>query len=187
LRSPTASWLVASSPSRVASPVAPLNQTNGTHISSPSESRPVAGHQKNRLSLTFLRKGSVSDSREGRQTSKAAVDDEDLQSNATSARSRSKDAGKQHRLSFLHHTSTNESFPLPPPKELSSQTKSQTQSHRSQSSERRPETGKSEQLNSHSLSDRAGRVRKRLSLLHIGKKPSKASVKSRHDATLVEE
>ncbi|KAF2803496.1 uncharacterized protein BDZ99DRAFT_426873 [Mytilinidion resinicola] len=188
LRSPTASWLVASEPSRGASPVAaPLSQTNGTHVTSSSDARPTPGHQKNRLSLTFLKKGSVSEQQEGRQNSKTAVDEEDTQSNAASSRSRSKDAGKQHRLSFLHHTPTNESLPQPPATQAPSQAKSQTQSHRSQSSERRPETGRSEQSSNQSFGDRVGNVRKRLSLLHIGKKPSKASVKGRYDETLTEE
>jgi len=187
MRSPTTSWLAASPPSLVTSPIAPpTNHINGTQTSVVPEIKP-GRHEKNRLSLTFLKRGSVSEPREGRKQTKPAVEEDvENQSNRESSRSRSKDAGK-HRLSFLHQTSTNESAPAPSQPQNQSLVQTQTQSRSSQSIDRRPETSKSEQSSSHSFGNRVGSVRKRLSLLHIGKKASKNSVKGRFDETLAEE
>lgn len=187
VRSPTSSWLAASSPSLVTSPaVSPANHINGTQPSVLPEIKP-GRHEKNRLSLTFLKRGSMSESREGRKPAKPAVEEDvENQSNRASSRSRSKDTGK-HRLSFLHHASTNESAPAPSQSPNQGLTQTQSRSSGSQSAERRPDTGKSEQSSSHSFGTRVGSVRKRLSLLHIGKKASKNSVKGRVDETLAEE
>lgn len=187
MRSPTTSWLAASSPSLVTNPIAPpINHINGTQTSVVPEIKP-GRHEKNRLSLTFLKRGSVGEPREGRKQTKPAVEEDvENQSNRASSHSGSKDTGK-HRLSFLHQTSTNESAPAPSQPQNQSLVQTQTQSRSSQSIDRRPETSKSEQSSSHSFGNRVGSVRKRLSLLHIGRKASKNSVKGRLDETLAEE
>jgi dedicator of cytokinesis protein 3 len=187
MRSPTTSWLAASSPSLVTSPIAPpTNHSNGTQTSVVPEIKP-SRHEKNRLSLTFLKRSSVSEPREGRKQTKPAVEEDvENQSNRASSHSGSKDTGK-HRLSFLRQTSTNESAPAPSQPQNQSLVQTQIQSRSSQSIDRRPETSKSEQSSSHSFGNRVGSVRKRLSLLHIGRKASKNSVKGRLDETLAEE
>ncbi|KAF2105524.1 hypothetical protein BDV96DRAFT_360065 [Lophiotrema nucula] len=193
LRSPTGSWLAAATdPSRVASPTPALSpQVNGTpRVASPIPDGRPARQDKKRRSLAFFKGGSISEPQTEKKPEKIVDDQVDIASITTSSRSRSKDNSKNRlSLSFLAPTSpTPEALPqMPNP---ISQTISQSTSHaslskasRSQSRESRPDTSKSDKSDHH----RKGSMRKRLSILNIGKKPSKSSVKGRVDDTLAEE
>lgn len=189
IRSPTGSWLAAAtSPSRVASPVSnPIPQVNGTRVSSPvSEARP-ARQDKKRLSLAFFSKSGSTDEAPPEKERKAEKptkeEHPDAASTTASSRSRSKDTTKNRlSLSFLAPTSpTPEALPHFP-----SQQSLKQANNRGQSIDSRPETsksGKSEKSDHH----RKGSVKKRLSILNIGKKSSKSSVRGRVDDTLAEE
>lgn len=124
-----------------------------------SDSR-ATRHDKNRLSLTFLKRSSTSQPfNEGRKVNGVILDEMDGDTDTLTSRSRSKDHGAGHRLSFLHGTQTNDS--------------SGGASQRSMSIER-PKTSRSESSQSQSISDRmTGNVKKRFSMLNIGKKASK--------------
>jgi dedicator of cytokinesis protein 3 len=187
LRSPTGSWLaMATSPSRVASPLPTTTpQVNGTTGTPPSnETRPLR-QDKKRLSLSFFSKGDVTTEKE-RKPEKKTSEDFDTASTTTTSRSRSKDTSK-NRLSFLAQTS-------PPPEALPSFPHSASQNSlalaqsRGQSIDGRPATSKSgKSEKSENRKGSGSSVKKRLSLMGIGKKSSKSSVKSRVDNTLVEE
>lgn len=193
LRSPTGSWLAAAtSPSQITSPVTITSpQANGS-IGTPAatETRPVR-QDKKRLSLSFFTKGDISPEKERRSEKQSTEDQFDTASTTTTttttSRSRSKDTAR-NRLSFLASTS-------PPPEALPTFPHSASQhslalAHsRAQSTDNsRPVTsksGKSEKVES--KKGTGSSVKKRLSLMGIGKKSSKSSVKSRVDNTLVEE
>jgi dedicator of cytokinesis protein 3 len=188
LRSPTGSWLAAAtSPSRVASPVPIASpQINGT-IGAPAatETRPVR-QDKKRLSLSFFTKGDIAPDKERKAEKQTTEDYLDTASTTTSSRSRSKDTAR-NRLSFLAPNS-------PPPEALptfphsSSQHSLALAQSRGQSIDGRPVTGKSGKgEKAESKKGTGSSVKKRLSLMGIGKKSSKSSVKSRVDNTLVEE
>ncbi|ORY11651.1 hypothetical protein BCR34DRAFT_483858 [Clohesyomyces aquaticus] len=191
LRSPTGSWLVnATSPTRsiVTSPIsATANQVNGTRVvSPPPEGRP-ARQDKKRLSLAFFKGGSTTEPQADKKAEKQAPEEQSdaVSTSASSRRSRSKDNNK-HRLSWLNHASP-DPVPVPPRSQSISQTSlTQSQSQRSQSTDARPETSKSGKSDK-SDHQKKGSMRKRLSILNIGKKSSKTSVKSRMDDTLTEE
>ena len=128
---------------------------------------------KARLSLTFLKRGNLSDHRaNGTKASgiptNAEEDTASTPSIATStARSRSK-----NRLSFLHgdHHSTSDN---------AQRNNSLVSNERPTTSTNRSELSKSEKPHNTSLVDRVGSVKKRLSVLGIGRKASKLNVKSR--------
>ena len=188
LRSPTGSWLAAAtSPSRVASPVPIASpQGNGTIANTAtSETRPVR-QDKKRLSLSFFTKGDISPEKERKPEKQTPEEYLDAASTTASSRSRSKDTSK-NRLSLLASTS-------PPPEALPTFPHSASQhslalAHsRAQSIDGRPVTGKSgKSEKAESKKSASSSVKKRLSLMGIGKKSSKSSVKSRVDNTLVEE
>jgi dedicator of cytokinesis protein 3 len=200
MRSPTNSWL----PNSVTSPligsptfIAP-NQANGTRMRSPTSTseRPIR-HQK-RLSLAFF-KGSATEVSDKKSTKtefkseKAVTAEEtmDAASTTTSSRSRSKDRSRANRLSlnFLAPMSSPvealPAFPVQQPRKSSSRSRSQS---RGQSMDSRPETSRSMTSESSENKKKGSSVRKRLSLLHIGKKSSKGSVRGRDmNDTLMEE
>ena len=201
MRSPTNSWL----PTSVTSPligsptfVTP-NQANGTRMRSPtSTSEQPIRHQK-RLSLAFF-KGSateISDTKPTKAAHKAekAITAEELldaESTTTSSRSRSKDRSRANRLSlnFLAPISPPvEALPAFPVQQVRDKSGSRSRSEsRSQSIDSRPETSKSMTSESSEHKKKGSSVRKRLSLLHIGKKSSKTSVRGRGmNDTLMEE
>ncbi|KAF2470693.1 uncharacterized protein BDR25DRAFT_342964 [Lindgomyces ingoldianus] len=188
MRSPTGSWLVnAASPSLVTSPASvPTNHVNGTRVASPPPEGRPARQDKKRLSLAFFKGGSTSEHQTDRKPEKQAAEEQvDAVSTTTSSRSRSKE-NSRHRLSFLNLASP-EAIPLPPSSQSISQNSlGQTHSQRSQSTDARPETSKSGKSDK-SDHQKKGGMRKRLSILNIGKKTSKTSVKSRVDDTLTEE
>jgi len=192
--SPTDSWLPTTTSPRRGSPV-PIspNQVNGTRVKSPGSDRP-ARQDKKRLSLAFF-KASTSENSEHKPSKaeptaeKPAAEELDAESSRASSRSRSKDRSKNRlSLSFLAPTSPPvEALPAFPGKQSNQNGGGSSVQSRSQSIDSRPETsksGKSEKSEHH----RKGSVRKRLSILQIGKKSSKNSVKARSaDDTLVEE
>ncbi|KAF2732052.1 hypothetical protein EJ04DRAFT_578675 [Polyplosphaeria fusca] len=190
LRSPTGSWLVAATAtSRVTSPTpAPPSQVNGARVTSPTpEQRPVR-QDKKRRSLAFF-KGPASETKSDKKSDKQVIDEQlDDVSVTASSRSRSKDTGK-NRISL--------SSPISPPLEALPQIRNHSISHstsnysldqvsRTHTSEARPDTSKSGKSEK-SDNQKKGGMRKRLSILNIGKKPSKSSVKGRRDDILVEE
>lgn len=198
VRSPTGSWLAAAtSPSRVASPTpnsAP--QVNGARASPPTEVRP-ARQDKKRLSLAFFSKGTTGDTtgeKEHKAEKKSTEDHLDAASTTTSSRSRSKETTKNRlSLSFLAPNSPPpEALPHFPSQAASQQSLGQGSS-RSQGVDGRPETsksgksGKSGKSEKSELHRRGGSMKKRLSVLGIGKKTSKNNVKGRVDDTLAEE
>lgn len=197
IRSPTGSWLASTA--SVAQPAfsvsSPSSQVNGTKARSPTrEGGRPARQDKKRRSLAFFRGGSTSEAPSDVKPEKPAADPQqsDAASTNASSRSRSKDNSKsQNRisLSFLGPTSpTPEALPHFP-SQHSSQQSLNMQHRRSQSTERRPATGKSGKSGKSEKSEhhRKGSVRKRLSILNIGKKSSKTNVKGRVGDTLTEE
>ncbi|KAH7117123.1 hypothetical protein B0J11DRAFT_109624 [Dendryphion nanum] len=194
-----------------------ITQVNGTRVTSPTptvESRP-ARQDKKRLSLAFFKGGSATEVQSERKSDKQVkdeLDQLDSVSIATSSRSRSKDrkglrnrsrskgeskAANRLSLSFLAPSSPPpealpQSFPLPPQSASQSQHSLSKINSRTQSVEKRPETSKSsksvksEQQNG-KTSSTGGSMRKRLSILKIGKKSSKSSFKSKMGSTLAEE
>ncbi|KAF2460451.1 hypothetical protein BDY21DRAFT_369462 [Lineolata rhizophorae] len=167
-KSPSTSWFVNSpTPPKAPSPVPAPSHIRETSVGqSNSDGRPVR-HEKNRMSLTFLKRGSFME-RESRKESRPSVDHDD----GNSSRSRSKDAGRK-RLSFL-------------PSNAEGMISRQSSVTRSHSTDERPDTGKTD-LSSSQTVDRVGSVKKRLSLLNIGKKSSKNSVKGRMGESVAEE
>ncbi|KAF2190578.1 hypothetical protein K469DRAFT_623793 [Zopfia rhizophila CBS 207.26] len=184
VRSPTGSWLAAATSPLVTSPASgPPTQVNGTKVTSPTSDGRPARQDKKRLSLAFFKGGSTSEAQLERKPDKQPAEEQvDAVSTTASSRSRSKDNNK-HRLSFLNPSSTSESMPAPPSQSSSQPSLTQTQSR---SSDARPDTSKSGRSEK-SDNQRKGSVRKRLSILNIGKKSSKSSVKGRVDAILAEE
>jgi hypothetical protein len=203
MRSPTDSWLPTSVTSQLRdSPtfITP-NQANGTRVRSATSTsdRPVR-HQKRR-SLAFF-KGSATEISETKptkaelKTERAATAEEllDAESTTTSSRSRSKDRNRASRLSlsFLAPISPPiEALPAYPVQEARDKSGSRSRSgsqSRSQSIDSRPETSKSIKSEISEHKKKGGSVRKRLSLLNVGKKSSKSSVRGRGmDDTLTEE
>ncbi len=185
MRSPTGSWLAAAtSPARVASPVPnsapPINGTKGTPL--PSETR-RARQDKKKLSLAFFRGDAALDKYQ-KHDKQAPEDPVDSASATASSRSLSKDRGKNGPTS-----------PPPPSSiealprirhEASQHSLARSQSH-GQSIDGRPMTGKSGRSEKSEHQKTANSMRKRLSLLKIGKKSSRSSVKSHAGNTLVEE
>lgn len=136
---------------------------------------------KKRLSLSFFSKGDASPDKERKPERQTTDDHAETESVTASSRSRSKDTAK-NRLSFLGATS-------PPPEALPAFPPSGSQhSLRGQSIDGRPVTSKSgKSEKSEGKKGTASSVKKRLSLMGIGKKSSKSSVRSRVDNALVEE
>jgi len=207
MRSPTGSWIVsAPSVTLVPSPAAaPTIQTNGTRVASPPPNGRVARQDKKRLSLSFFKSNTAAEPQELQKPAAHSAEVEiDAVSTAASSRSRSKDTGK-HRLSFLNSGGGPEAVPAPPlappPPAVPVQQQVAKQKQQVFVSEKgrvsldveasRPKTSKSEtNEDQRSLggSSRKGSVRKRLSLLHIGKKGGKGSGKRSGGVdTLVEE
>jgi dedicator of cytokinesis protein 3 len=192
LRSPTGSWLAAAtSRSQIASPTPDETQVNGDRGASPVLNGRPSRQDKKRLSLAFLTKEFLMgepDKEKEKETKaeKPSVDDDT--STTVSSRSRSKETHTRNRLSlsFLNHT------PSSPQPEALPSFPSQSQPNRSdgslqrQTSQKRPETIKS-QKSDKSLSSRTDSVKKRLSFMNMSKKSSKSSVRGRVDDTLVEE
>jgi dedicator of cytokinesis protein 3 len=193
LRSPTGSWLAAAtSRSQIASPTPDETQVNGDRGASPVLNGRPSRQDKKRLSLAFLTKEFLmgepdkEKEKETKAEKPSAVDDDT--STTVSSRSRSKETHTRNRLSlsFLNHT------PSSPQPEALPSFPSQSQPNRSdgslqrQTSQKRPETIKS-QKSDKSLSSRTDSVKKRLSFMHMSKKSSKSSVRGRVDDTLVEE
>jgi dedicator of cytokinesis protein 3 len=146
------------------------------------ETRPVR-QDKKRLSLSFFSKGDAAPDKERKPDRQTADDNVETESMTASSRSRSKDTAK-NRLSFLGATSPPpEALPAFPPSDGNSLAHS-----RGQSIDGRPLTSKSgKSEKSEGRKGTASSVKKRLSLMGIGKKSSKSSVRSRVDNTLVEE
>lgn len=216
VRSPTGSWLAATaSAANLLTSSGHETQVNGTRVTSPTptvESRP-ARQDKKRLSLAFFKSGSsieVQPERKPEKNGKDEYDQLDAVSIATSSRSRSKDRkGLRNRsrskgeakssnrlsLSFLAPSSPPvealpQSFPIQSHSASHSQHSLSQVTSKPQSTEKRPETSKSvksaksEQQNPKSG---GGGMRKRLSILNIGKKSSKSSFKGKAAGTLQEE
>lgn len=195
VRSPTGSWLAATavSPPQVTSPaVASASQVNGTRVVSPPPEKRPARQDKKRLSLAFFKGGSTSETPSEPKVEKPTTEEQpiDTVSTTTSSRSRSKDNTKTSNrmsLSFLASPTSPPIEALPRfPSQPSSQHSLSQGLSRSQSTDKRPETSKSGKSEK-SDHTRRGSVRKRLSILNIGKKSSKNSVKGRVDDTLAEE
>jgi hypothetical protein len=191
VRSPAGSWMAAShtTPHAKSAPAPMSDHTNDAKVASrPMEGRP-ARQDKRRLSLAFFKGGAASEVLPERKAERAHGEPQsDAMSTPPSTRSRSRDnskSGPRLSLSFLGPGS-----PAPDalprfPTEPSSH--SPRQAHRrSQSTDRRPPTSKSGKSEK-SDHQRKGSVRKRLSMLNIGKKSSKSSVKGRVTGTLAEE
>jgi hypothetical protein len=191
MQSPTGSWIVSNTPSPlVTSPaVVPIIQANGTRVVSPPPNGRPARQDKKRLSIGFFKSTTPAEPQETRKSGNPAREEDiDTTSNATSTRSRSKDTSK-HRLSWLNPSSTNESMPPPPapPAQAPRQQAFSVEKGPRSQSIARTDTTKSEKSEHHSITSKKGSVRKRLSMLHIGKKSSKNSVKGRMEDTLAEE
>ncbi|KAI9677148.1 MAG: hypothetical protein M1829_002722 [Trizodia sp. TS-e1964] len=140
----------------------------------PNEQRPrETRHEKNRLSLSFLKRQPAESSSSHRTNGvpKSSGPDDETSSQTTS-RSRSKST----RRSFL------EREPEPHTPQSSRNNSISAEASRRSTSSNRPKTSQS---NVNSIGSRVGSVRRRLSLLKIGKKNSKVSVKV--DSDLVEE
>lgn len=136
---------------------------------------------KSRLSLTFLKRGTANDHRghASKVNGTPPQADEETASNPSNAASLS--GRNKSRLSFLHGSNTGHS-----------QSDELQRNNSVLSSDRQAGAVKSEVKSDRSgnstLVDRVGSVRKRLSVLGIGKKASKASVKPRlEDDSLLEE
>lgn len=160
--SQTSSWINSQSRAASTTPTPQQPQLLKQNMTMPLSDARATRQEKNRLSLTFLKRGSVSQPfMDGKRLNSISGEDVDDADTATT-RSRSKDHGQgglSHRLSFLHGTTTNDS--------------STGTSRRSMSMER-PKTSRSESSQSQSISDRmTGNVKKRFSMLNIGKKASK--------------
>ncbi|KAF2205630.1 hypothetical protein GQ43DRAFT_477220 [Delitschia confertaspora ATCC 74209] len=177
LSSPTSPSLVASSTS------APAALANGTKLSSP-----VSEEHKKRPSLAFFKSIPSRDSQETPKIGHAIEVQMESISKTSSSRGRSKSTSKP-RLS-LHQESPVKALPTPPPQARHQHTPShfsQGKGLRSQI-EARPETSMSDKSENQGYgSGRKGSMRKRLSMMGIGKKASKNSVKGRVEDTLVEE
>ncbi|KAL0260375.1 Deoxycytidine kinase 1 [Diplodia seriata] len=161
--SQTSSWINSQSRAASTTPTPQQPQLLKQSTTMPVSDSRASRQEKHRLSLTFLKRSSVSQPfMEGRKLYVVNGDDADNDEDTGPPRSRSKDHGQgglSHRLSFLHGTTTNES--------------SGGASQRSMSIER-PKTSRSESSQSQSISDRmTGNVKKRFSMLNIGKKASK--------------
>lgn len=166
---------------------------------------------KKRLSLAFFKSGSsteVQSERKPEKNGKDEYDQLDAISIATSSRSRSKDRkGLRNRsqskgdgkssnrlsLSFLAPSSPPlealpQTFPLPP--QSASQSQHSLNHNQSPIQEKRPETSKSvksAKSEQPTTKSSGGSMRKRLSILNIGKKSSKSSFKGKVGNTLQEE
>ncbi|KAF2839657.1 hypothetical protein M501DRAFT_1015751 [Patellaria atrata CBS 101060] len=170
-RSTSPSWLIPTSPPANFTPT-PTQlhhpRKSPTPPTTASDAR-ATRHEKNRLSLSFMKRASIVEGRDGRNGRPSHDTSAETESPRDASRSRSKDHGR--RLSFLYST----------PGTISNQ--------QSQSAER-PDTGKTEPttVGSSSIGERVGSVRKRLSALKIRNKPSEASVRSKgFEDQLVEE
>ncbi|KAH6619043.1 C2 domain in Dock180 and Zizimin proteins-domain-containing protein [Boeremia exigua] len=184
-RSPTGSWLVAAtSRSQVASPT-PSQQPNGTRLrSATSESRPDR-HDKKRMSLSFLTKGTItgdsppipSPQKDDLTALPQRASDTDSTTTSSHSRSRSKDTARSRlSLSFLRPSSPLEALP-----DFASSEHVGGGLTRAASQKSRPETGRSERSKGEKEggAHRMGSVKKRLSFMSISKKSSKNSVKGR--------
>jgi dedicator of cytokinesis protein 3 len=124
---------------------------------------------KARLSLTFLKRGNVTENR-GNVASKVNGNllhiDEDTASNTSASASASRSRSK-NRLSFLQNNNSNS--------EELQRNNSLASNDRPPTSTTKSEVSKSERSGSSSLVDRVGSVKKRLSVLGIGKSSSKSS------------
>ncbi|KAH7065056.1 hypothetical protein B0J12DRAFT_780474 [Macrophomina phaseolina] len=163
MNSQTSSWVNSQSRAASTTPTPQQPQLLKQSATMPLADGRITRQEKNRLSLTFLKRSSVSQPLiESRKINGILSDDMDHDTDSATSRSRSKDHGQgglSHRLSFLHGTTTNDS--------------STAASQRSMSIER-PKTSKSESSQSQSIGDRmTGGVKKRFSMLNIGKKSSK--------------
>ncbi|KAF2141280.1 uncharacterized protein K452DRAFT_298672 [Aplosporella prunicola CBS 121167] len=177
IKAQTNSWLNGSIPDPSATagaqdPLQLLKSVSNDPLKAAAEVRSTR-IEKNRLSLTFLKRGSVSNmsamTADMKKSSASlalglSADEEgssDADRRSQTSRSRSKDPGRR-RLSFLHATTTNDS----------------ASSARSISVER-PKTSKSDGHSSNhgqGVADRVtGNVKKRFSMLNIGRKTSKNS------------
>lgn len=162
---------------------------NGTRGASPVPNGRRARQDKNRLSLAFLTKGvltSEGDKAAKEQERKPSIDAvHEVGSETSSVHSRSRESKEQTRsrlsLNFLSPSSPLEALPNFALPTNGNDTSNGSASH-SSSHVNRPETGRSDG----SDVQRKGSMKKRLSFMHISKKSSKNSVKSRVDNTLTE-
>ena len=182
-RSPSNSFHATLTPPRVVSP-----QT----IRPPSEQMTVAAaaigipeprpsrSEKARLSLTFLRRGNVTEQRGNQAKTNGTYSNVDEETASNTSASISASRGKsRNRLSFLqHNNSTSEDL---------HRNNSLTSHEPPQTSASKSEVSKSERSGNSSLVDRVGSVKKRLSVLGIGKKSSKSSVKTRMEGESLQE
>ncbi|KAL1626365.1 Deoxycytidine kinase 1 [Neofusicoccum ribis] len=162
LSSQTSSWVNAQSRAASTTPTPQQPQLLKQSATMPLSEGRATRQEKNRLSLTFLKRSSISQPLMDARRVNGLGDEMDHDTESATSRSRSKDHGQGglgHRLSFLHASTTNDS--------------SGGASQRSMSIER-PKTSRSESSQSQSISDRmTGTVKKRFSMLNIGKKASK--------------
>lgn len=174
LRSQTTSWFPA--PSTAADPHL-QGRARSPHLSFlPAETRPTR-HEKNRLSLTFLKRGSALDPHDPAASgTPPPPPSEPEPGGARAPRSRSRDKVKD-RLSFLN------SFA---PDDVAGARGRPASTQRSASSEDRPDTGRAGAAGQ-MLVGRVESVKKRFSTFGIRKKTSKSSVRSRVEEGVAEE
>ncbi|KAF1917152.1 C2 domain in Dock180 and Zizimin proteins-domain-containing protein [Ampelomyces quisqualis] len=192
MRSPSGSWIgTATSPSYMASPTPDDDQAMGTRVTCPVPNGRPAQQDKKRLSLAFLTKGVLlgetdKDNDKDSKADQQSLDDQDAASLSTSTRSASKEPGR-HRLSlgFLQTALASPNSPAPEalPAFQTWNNVSQSSLGRTPSQSKRPETSNSIR----SESSMKGSVKKRLSFMNMSKKGSKNSVRSKQQATLMEE
>ncbi|KAL5118226.1 Deoxycytidine kinase 1 [Pleosporales sp. CAS-2024a] len=191
IRSPSGSWsATATSRSRLVSPIPDNDQPNGTRVTSPPPNGRPAQQDKKRLSLAFLTKGALVGASEKDKDDKAAADENDASSIATSTRSASKEVSRRRlSLNFLNHNTNPATLGSPAPEALPAYSNmSQTSLGGTPSTSKRPETGGSKSSKHENSGHLKGSVKKRLSFMTIGKKNSKTSVKERGvQDTLMEE
>lgn len=189
MRSPTGSWLVNATPnSNLAADPPDSAQVNGTpRVASPTKD-PASRRDKNkRLSLAFFQKSPNPDQPNGQNKPEKDEKETDTTSQSASSLSQShtrrrskdlthKESKTSNRLSWLGPSSSTTEV-LPPQQQPSSQANSRSHSV----VDHRPETGRSETQKSEKSEKgavkRGSSVRKRLSLLNIGKKGSREKIK----------
>jgi hypothetical protein len=187
--SPAGSWRAATTPSQVTRPPsAPTSQLNGSRVRSPTiEGRAVRQHKKT-LSLAFFKGASVRETQVAERILETVpTDQQHSEVTATpTLRSHSKDDGKPvGRLSLSFANPDSPDSPLGALPHFPTSQASEGP-RRSQSTERRPGTSKSG-VSERSDYQRKGSVRKRFSILNLGKKSSKSSVKGPAGDRLAEE
>lgn len=179
--SPVTSWHANSTPPRIASPLTirpSSEQILAPTIGGAPDPRPTRT-DKNRLSLTFLKRGNVVEQRGNAHKPNGALthlDEDSTASNSNAGTGATRNRSK-NRLSFLHGDDT-------------SRNNSTVSSDHHEASTGKSDVAKSEKSTSTSqaLVDRVGSVKKRLSILGLGKKAKDSgSVRTRLGGSSVAE